>query len=101
METIVSKEFSLNDQKQLEVDDYLGNGDSKKWTIPGYCVYLDVLEFDKEITEINVTVTVHKGICSENVVFFLGSNEEKANVEIVKFNTSKKYDEEDKGSYSH
>ena len=75
----------------MEVDDYyLGNGDDKKYTSPGYCVYLDVLEFDKEITEINVTVTVHKGIFSENVVFYLGSNEEKANGEIVEFNTFQK-----------
>ena len=101
LENIDSKKFSLNEKKTLTIDDYLGNGDSKEYTTNGYCVYLDVLEFDEEITEINVTVAVHKGKFLENVMYYLGSDEEKANGEKVEFNTSKKFDEEDKGSYSH
>ena len=102
LENINSKKFFLNEKKKtLIVDDCLGNGDSKEYTSNGYCVYLDVLEFDKEITEINVTVTVHKGKFSENEMFYLGSDEEMVNGEKVEFNTSRGYDKEDEGSYSH
>ena len=101
LENIDSKEYSLNAQKQLKVADYLGNGDSKEYSSNGYCVYLDVLEFDKKITEINVTVTVHKGIVLEDVMYYLGSDEEKVNGAMVEFDKSKRYDKEDEGSYSH
>ena len=101
LENIDSKTFSPNEKKTFTVDGYLGNGDSKEYTSSGYCVYLDVLEFDEKRSEINVTVTVHKGKFLENVMYYKGSDEEKANGEKVEFNTSKIFYEEDKGSYSH
>ena len=101
LENIDSKTFSPNEKKTFTVDGYLGNGDSKEYTSNGYCVYLDVLEFDEKIPQINVTVTVHKGKFSENEMFYLGSDEEMVNGEKVEFNTSRGYDKEDEGSYSH
>ena len=87
--------------KNLTLDGYLGNGESKEYTSNGYCIYLDKLEFDKELTEIKVKVTVHEGIFTEKVMYYLGSDEEKKQNEKVEFNLSMEYDESDEGSYSH
>ena len=85
----------------LKVDGFLGNGDSKVYKTNGYCVYLDKLEFDKNLNEIEVKVTVYAGLFNETKMFYLGSDEEKKHDEMIEFDQSIGYDREEVGSYSH
>ena len=88
-------------KSQFKLDGFLGNGDSKSYTTNGYCVYLDKLEFDKNLNEIEVKVTVYGGIFNETEMFYLGSDEEKEHDEMIEFDQSIGYDREEVGSYSH
>ena len=88
-------------KSQFKVDGFLGNGDSKTYTTNGYCVYLDKLEFDKNLNEIEVKVTVYGGLFNETEMFYLGSDEEKKHDEMIELYQSIGYDREEVGSYSH
>ena len=87
--------------KTLKVDGFLGYGDSKVYTTNGYCVYLDKLEFDKDLDEIEVKVTVYGGVFEETKMYYLESNEEKKYNENIELKNYREYDREEEGSYSH
>ena len=99
-----NKEYLIKNDTFLKystLDGYLANGGSKKYKSNGHCIYLDKLEYDKQMKEIEVEVSLYEGIFSEEKMYYKGSNEEMKPNETVGFNLSKYYNEHDEGSYTH
>ena len=98
-----NKDFAIKNEpmlRNLTVDGFLGFGESKEYTSNGYCVYLDIIEFNHE-KEIKVKVTIYKGIFLEEIMYYKGSNEEKKHNEKMEFELFQDYIEKEAGSYSH